>query len=70
MSKKYSRAEKLTPFATLQKIYGLTDPGQIKMRIIWNHVQALTVHAYGDSHRKKLKAFDAHFKLCEQVELS
>lgn len=68
MEKKTTAAQKSITLEDLQKIYGLQKPKQIKMRIIWNHLQALTLETFGPQNRKQLQQIDAHFSACERLE--
>jgi hypothetical protein len=52
----------------VQQVYGLKTPEQIKLRIIWNHVQVNTLRLVGSGNRKKLKQMDAQFRSCERAE--
>ena len=60
----------LTSFKGLQKVYGLTTPEQIKLRIIWQHLQALTLEVHGKTPENisKMKSFDHAFRIAEQEE--
>ena len=67
MAKKTTTLKNLS-FEDLKKIYGLQKPEHIKMRIMWNHIQALTLQAYGPGTEKKLAEMDAQFRLCERQQ--
>ena len=60
-----------TSFSELQKIYGLETPEQIKLRLIWNHLQMLAKVTFGDSEENKrlLKMYDARFSACERFRI-
>lgn len=57
-------------FAKLQKSYGLTDPAQIKERIILNNVLAIAQAVHGDdeNNRRLMRIYESQFKLCEMQE--
>lgn len=54
----------------LKKMYGLQDPQQIKMRIIWMALKQLIKASYGNSpkNKKVLQTFDNHWKMLEKQE--
>ena len=54
----------------LRKIYGLKTPQQIKERILWNHIQAITLRVFGMDAKKRLRTMDDHFTRCERNETS
>lgn len=58
------------PFTEIKSAYHLTTPAQIKLRIIWQHVQALTLKVHGNTPENvsKLKRYDRAFGLAEQAE--
>jgi hypothetical protein len=64
------RSNPQNTFKQLQAEYKLKTPEQIKMRIIWNHMQALVVNVAGDNpdNLRKLKRYDIQFRLCEDFE--
>jgi hypothetical protein len=71
MAKKPNRKpDKELSFSQLQRMYGLQKPRQIKMRIIWNHVQAIMINLYGDSpeNLRKLRRYDLHFTVAENAD--
>jgi hypothetical protein len=67
MATKKAKATKLD-FQDVQAIYGLSDPDQIKLRIIWLHIQSVILALSGNdpSNVKRLGVYDKHFKLCEK----
>lgn len=56
--------------SNLKSIYGLKSPAQVKMRIIWQHVQAITLKVHGDTPENvsKLRAYDRAFSQAETEE--
>jgi hypothetical protein len=71
MAKKpIKKPDKPLSFEQLQQIYGLQKPRQIKLRIIWNHIQALVISVHGDTpaNLRKLKHYDLHFRVAELAE--
>jgi hypothetical protein len=66
MSKKSVR----TPFQELKEHYQLTSPKQIKDRIIWNHLKAITRQLFGDGpeNSTRLRKYEQQWILCEQEE--
>ncbi len=57
------------PFAAIQKRYGLKKPNQIKLRIIWHHVQALIRAQYpGKATERRLDAFNRDFRIIERKQ--
>ena len=59
-----------TSFSEMQKLYRLQTPEQIKLRLIWNHLQMLAKVTFGDSeeNKKLMKMYDARFDACETEE--
>lgn len=57
------------PFRDLQKLYGLNKPKQIKMKILWIHLQQLISAQFPvPATKKTLAHFDRQWKICEQQE--
>lgn len=54
----------------LEKLYGMKDPQQVKMRILWMAVKQLLAGTFGDTtqNRKVIQEFDDHWKVCEREE--
>lgn len=53
-------------FAAIQKRYGLKKPNQIKLRIIWHHLEALIRAQYpGKETDRRLAAFNRDFRTIE-----
>lgn len=69
ITKRNSKAP-MTSFKDLQKIYGLRTPEQIKLRIIWMHIQALTLQVHGNTPENvaKFKTYDRAFEMAELEE--
>jgi hypothetical protein len=58
-----------TPFHELQNTYGLKKAKQIKLRILWIHIQQLISERFPVPETKKtLARFDRQWKICEQQE--
>lgn len=58
-----------TAFQKLQRSYGLQQPGQIKLKILWFHLQQLVLAKYpGPESERVLSRYDQHWKLCEMIE--
>lgn len=54
----------------LQKKYGLQDPQQIKMKILWMALKELLKATFGESERNKklLRYYDDQWKRIEKHE--
>ncbi len=69
MLKTTPQKEKDTSFSKLQAKYGVRSPEQIKMRIIWLHLQQLTMAQFpGNDTKATLRRFDRDWKQCENNE--
>jgi hypothetical protein len=57
-------------YAQLKSSYGLKTPQQIKMRILWIHIQALVRSTFDQSPENKvlLEKYTYQWKVCEQEE--
>lgn len=65
----HPKAEPGSAFQNLQATYGLLHPGQIKMHILWIHVQQLMKAQYdGPENQRTLEKYDREWKLCEGEE--
>lgn len=66
---KPDQAEPGSAFQKLQATYGLLHPGQIKMHILWIHLQELMREQYGgQDNRNLLDRYDREWKVCEIEE--
>jgi hypothetical protein len=68
--KRIKKPHKPLTFEQVQRLYGLEKPSQIKLRIIWNHVQALVISVHGNTpgNLRKLKRYDLHFRTAELAD--
>lgn len=59
-------------FIEIQSRYGLSTPEQIKNRIMWIHLKAITQNLFGNSagNESQLFKYDREFKVCEIIELA
>lgn len=58
----------LPDFRIVQKKYGLTDPGQIQMKILWDHLQALILAQFpGEETKHKLGVYSRDWKTCDKA---
>jgi hypothetical protein len=56
-------------FQKIQQAYGLKTPDQIKLKIIWHHLQALVRGQYpGTETDNLLRKYDNHWRQCEREE--
>ncbi len=56
-------------FRKLQTIYKLKHPEEIKLHILWYHIQQLMKVAYpGADTERILKVYDLHWRICEKKE--
>lgn len=59
-----------TQNTNVKSLYGLKDPAQVKLRIIWQHVQAITLKVHGNTPENvnKLRGYDKAFSQAEKEE--
>ena len=63
------KAAGATAFKKVQLRYQLKSPGQIKLRILWFHVQQLIrVQHAGSETESTLAKYDQEWKVCEGEE--
>ena len=57
-------------FKQVAERYGLLQPDQVKLRIIWNNVKALVTQQYGPDQQNDqlLKRYEQDFKAAETEE--
>ena len=70
-TKTITKARKtITEFDRVKNIYLLATPGQVKQRMIWNHLQMLVRQTFGGSPKNQmlLKELDDRFLACEAEE--
>lgn len=63
-------AKRRTPFADLQKVYGLERPDQIKLNILFKNIKQLILAAYGNNAKNQsiLQEYQDHWDACEKEE--
>lgn len=68
-----AKKKELSPltFTAVQKAYNVATPDQVKLAILWHHMQALLLHLYGDTphNERELKKYDRHWKIAEREEI-
>ncbi len=70
MKKPITKPVKASEIKRLQTIYGVTNPRQIKEKIMWKHIMALVLAVAGNTaaNAKKLKQYNLHFVQAEKAE--
>lgn len=60
--------KKTTPFRALQAKYNVKSPHQVQMKILWAHVQAITLAVCGESpeNLSKIREFNREWEIAEK----
>ncbi len=59
------------PFSDVKRAYGIDDPLDIKLHIIFVNLKQLIVAAYGNNPKNQvvLEQFQQHWQACEREEI-